>query len=43
MVHGSDRDACRKIAERMSRAVSIAEYDLLFSQKEFKKTSMKYY
>jgi siroheme decarboxylase len=43
MVHGSNREACRNIAQRMSRAVSISEYDLLFSRKEFKKTSMEYF
>ncbi len=43
MVHGSDPEACRKIAERMSREVAVAEYDLLFSRKEFKKTSMTYF
>ncbi len=43
MVHGSDRDQCREIAERMSQAVGIKDYILLFSEKEFKKTSMEYF
>ena len=43
MVHGSDRDQCHKIAERMSRAAGIEDYILLFSEKEFKKTSMEYF
>ena len=43
MVHGSDREECRRIAQRMSQAVSITDYDLLFSSKEFKKTSMEYF
>ncbi len=43
MVHGSSRDECHQIAERMSRAVGISEYELLFSEKEFKKTSMEYF
>ena len=43
MVHGSDPDQCHKIAARMSDAVGIREYALLFSEKEFKKTSMEYF
>ena len=43
MVHGSSRDECYKMAERMSRSAGIDEYTLLFSEKEFKKTSMQYF
>ena len=43
MIHGDGRDKCREIAEEMSRKVSIQDYILLFSEKEFKKTSMKYF
>jgi len=43
MVHGSNRDDCRKIAEQLSQEVGIREYKLLFSQREFKKTSMEYF
>ena len=43
MIHGSSRDQCYEIVERMSQAVGITEYLLLFSEKEFKKTSMEYF
>lgn len=43
MVHGDDKDVCYKVAERMSQATGIKEYILLFSEKEFKKTSMAYF
>jgi len=43
MVHGSNRDQCYQIAERMSQSAGIDEYILLFSEKEFKKTSMEYF
>ena len=43
MVHGTSREQCYKLAERMSLSVSIEEYVLLFSEKEFKKTSMEYF
>jgi DNA-binding Lrp family transcriptional regulator len=43
MIHGHSDADCRAIAERMSRAIGIDEYTLLFSEKEFKKTSMEYF
>jgi DNA-binding Lrp family transcriptional regulator len=43
MVHGNSREQCRQIAAEMSRTVNVHEYSLLFSEKEFKKTSMKYF
>ena len=43
MIHGSSPDKCHQIAERMSHAVKIDDYALLFSEKEFKKTSMEYF
>lgn len=43
MVHGESREACRRIARRMAEKVHVDEYVLLFSEKEFKKTSMEYY
>ncbi len=43
MVHGSNHDECYQIAERMSRSVAIKDYILLFSKKEFRKTSMEYF
>jgi DNA-binding Lrp family transcriptional regulator len=43
MVHGSNHDECYQIAERMSHAVAVKDYILLFSRKEFRKTSMEYF
>jgi DNA-binding Lrp family transcriptional regulator len=43
MVHGTSREQCYRLAEWMSRSASIEEYVLLFSEKEFKKTSMEYF
>jgi len=43
MVHGGSREECRRIAERLSRSANIRNYLLLFSEKEFKKTSMAYF
>lgn len=43
MIHGENRAACQEIAERMSRETGIEEYTLMFSEKEFKKTSMAYF
>jgi DNA-binding Lrp family transcriptional regulator len=43
MIHGDNRDECVRIAENMSRITGIKEYRLLFSEEEFKKTSMEYF
>ena len=43
MIHGDGREKCREIAKQMSRKAGILDYVLLFSEKEFKKTSMKYF
>ncbi len=43
MIHGTSRDHCRSIAARLSEAVGVRKYLVLFSEKEFKKTSMQYF
>ena len=43
MVHGDSEEACHEIAQWISQKTGIKEYALLFSRKEFKKTSMQYY
>ena len=43
MIHGSNHDQCHEIADRMSLSTGIDQYVLLFSEKEFKKTSMEYF
>ena len=43
MIHGSNREECHRIADRLSRSTDLKDYQLLFSEKEFKKTSMKYF
>ncbi|MDY6844250.1 MAG: Lrp/AsnC family transcriptional regulator [Thermodesulfobacteriota bacterium] len=43
MIHAKTEDECRQIAENISQKTGIKEYEFLFSVKEFKKVSMKYY
>jgi DNA-binding Lrp family transcriptional regulator len=43
MVHTDSREQCIRTAERMSRETGIKDYSLLFSKKEFKKSSMEYF
>jgi len=43
MVHAKDRKACRRIAERMAKKAMVETYVLLFSNRELKKTSMRYF
>jgi DNA-binding Lrp family transcriptional regulator len=43
MVHAHDLDSCRETARRMAVAVSVIDYEILFSRRELKKTSMAYF
>jgi len=43
MVHGSNHKECGQVATRMSLAAGVVEYAMLYSEKEFKKTSMEYF
>lgn len=43
MIHGDDETECYRIARRMSEETGVEAYVLLFSEKEFKKTSMQYF
>jgi DNA-binding Lrp family transcriptional regulator len=43
MVHANDEAACKSIAHRMSKEATVDDYELLFSRKELKKTSMEYF
>jgi len=43
MIHATDEDTCRKLATELSEATSNYTYEILFSRRELKKTSMKYF
>jgi DNA-binding Lrp family transcriptional regulator len=43
MVHATSEDECLDTARRISEAVSVTDYSILFSRKELKKTSMTYF
>ena len=43
MIHGKDEAHCRRTAERMAEKAGVRQYQLLFSRRELKKTSMKYF
>lgn len=43
MVHGRTRDFCERIAERLAGEVGVERYKLVFSTREFKKTSPRYF
>lgn len=43
MVHASSEEECYAIVQKISEAVGQDDYELLFSRKELKKTSMKYF
>lgn len=41
MVHSRSRDDCLRIVNQLSRASGVREYRVLFSEKEYKKTSAR--
>jgi DNA-binding Lrp family transcriptional regulator len=43
MVHGRTREECLEIAARMARETSLSDYQVLFSESELKKTTMRYF
>jgi len=43
MIHGESVEECEQIAKEMAKSEDIKNYKLLFSSREFKKTSMKYF
>ena len=43
MIHGDNEHECFQIAKRISKETGMEDYILLFSEKEFKKTSMQYF
>jgi DNA-binding Lrp family transcriptional regulator len=43
MVHGPSRESCREIARELSRETGLADYAVLFSEREFKKQRLRYF
>lgn len=43
MLHAHTRRECQTIAGKLAREAGLSEYIMLFSTKEWKKTSMKYF
>jgi DNA-binding Lrp family transcriptional regulator len=43
MIHGKDEAHCRRTAEKIAARTDVRQYQLLFSRRELKKTSMKYF
>jgi len=43
MIHGKSREECENTARLISQKVKISDYRLLYSTRELKKTSMKYF
>ncbi|MFC2041255.1 AsnC family transcriptional regulator [Chloroflexota bacterium] len=42
MIHGHTKEACQKIADKISVETGFTDYVMLFSVREFKKTRIKY-
>lgn len=43
MIHGSSREECEQIAQQLADEAGVKERQMLYTGKEWKKTSMKYY
>lgn len=43
MVHASSKEACLDTIRKMSERAGVAKYEILFSERELKKTSMIYF
>jgi DNA-binding Lrp family transcriptional regulator len=43
MVHGRSAEACRAVVEALCRTTGLDDYAMLFSLKELKKVSMRYF
>jgi DNA-binding Lrp family transcriptional regulator len=43
MVHGRTREECLEVAARMARETGLTDYQVLFSETELKKTTMRYF
>ncbi len=43
MIHGESKEDCEEVARRISEKTGVKEYDMLYSSREFKKSSMKYF
>ena len=43
MVHAADEPSCRAISDALSQKTGVDTYEILFSRKELKKTSMQYF
>ncbi len=43
VVHGQTAQECRETAERIAQSIGITNYQMIFSTRELKKTSMKYF
>lgn len=43
MIHGRNEEECRRMACKMAEKAGVSTYQLLFSSRELKKTSMTYF
>jgi len=43
MVHGRSREECEAVAERISSAIGVEDYTILYSTREFKKERVRYF
>ena len=43
MIHGQSEDDCERVISELVQTTGVTQYEILFSCKELKKTSMEYF
>jgi DNA-binding Lrp family transcriptional regulator len=43
MIHGTSREYCQEIAQKMAESTGLTDYALLYSTRELKKSSLRYF
>jgi DNA-binding Lrp family transcriptional regulator len=43
MIHGKSREDCMQVVQELMEQTGVTQYEMLFSIKELKKTSMEYF
>ena len=43
MIHGKNQDDCLRVVKELGTLTGVTQYEILFSRKELKKTSMEYF
>ena len=43
MIHATTQEQCEEVAEELAKTTGIADYQMLYSSREYKKTRVRYF